>query len=49
MTDRPRKLLLVVDAPSLLHRNHHARAYTRITGAEAHPAHEVTAGGGSGG
>jgi 5'-3' exonuclease len=24
-----RKLLLVVDAPSLLHRNHHARAHTR--------------------
>ena len=28
-----RKLLLVVDAPSLLHRNHHARAHTRITDA----------------
>ena len=27
--DDPRKLLLVVDAPSLLHRNHHARAHTR--------------------
>ncbi|WP_310528183.1 5'-3' exonuclease H3TH domain-containing protein [Nocardioides sp.] len=27
---RDRKLLLVVDAPSLLHRNHHARAHTRI-------------------
>ncbi|MDF9715689.1 5'-3' exonuclease [Nocardioides sp. ChNu-153] len=27
--DTPRKLLLVVDAPSLLHRNHHARAHTR--------------------
>lgn len=27
---RARKLLLVVDAPSLLHRNHHARAHTRI-------------------
>lgn len=25
---RDRKLLLAVDAPSLLHRNHHARAYT---------------------
>ncbi|TIC85632.1 5'-3' exonuclease H3TH domain-containing protein [Nocardioides sp. GY 10127] len=25
-----KKLLLVVDAPSLLHRNHHARAYTRM-------------------
>lgn len=27
---RDRRLLLVVDAPSLLHRNHHARAHTRI-------------------
>lgn len=27
--DAARKLLLVVDAPSLLHRNHHARAHTR--------------------
>ncbi|WP_447646193.1 5'-3' exonuclease [Nocardioides zeae] len=27
--DTPRRLLLVVDAPSLLHRNHHARAHTR--------------------
>ncbi|MDQ1103761.1 5'-3' exonuclease H3TH domain-containing protein [Nocardioides zeae] len=27
--ETPRKLLLVVDAPSLLHRNHHARAHTR--------------------
>ncbi len=27
--DSARKLLLVVDAPSLLHRNHHARAHTR--------------------
>ncbi len=27
--DRQRQLLLVVDAPSLLHRNHHARAHTR--------------------
>ena len=26
---RARRLLLVVDAPSLLHRNHHARAHTR--------------------
>ena len=25
-----RRLLLVVDAPSLLHRNHHARAHTRL-------------------
>ena len=29
MSDSPRRLLLVVDAPSLLHRNHHARAHTR--------------------
>ncbi|WP_109508958.1 5'-3' exonuclease H3TH domain-containing protein [Nocardioides speluncae] len=36
--DRPRKLLLVVDAPSLLHRNHHARAYTRITDRSGRPA-----------
>lgn len=34
----PRKLLLVVDAPSLLHRNHHARAYTRITDRSGKPA-----------
>ncbi len=27
--DDARRLLLVVDAPSLLHRNHHARAHTR--------------------
>ena len=27
--DRPRKLLLAVVAPSLLHRHHHARAHTR--------------------
>lgn len=32
-----RKLLLVVDAPSLLHRNHHARAHTRITDREGRP------------
>jgi DNA polymerase-1 len=38
VTDRPRKLLLVVDAPSLLHRNHHARAYTRITDRSGRPA-----------
>lgn len=36
--DRPRKLLLVVDAPSLLHRNHHARAYTGITDRSGRPA-----------
>ncbi len=33
----PRKLLLVVDAPSLLHRNHHARAHTRITDRAGRP------------
>jgi DNA polymerase-1 len=36
--DRPRKLLLVVDAPSLLHRNHHARAHTAITDRSGRPA-----------
>ncbi|MCW2854959.1 MAG: 5-3 exonuclease [Marmoricola sp.] len=36
--DRPRKLLLVVDAPSLLHRNHHARAHTRIIDRSGRPA-----------
>lgn len=35
---RPRKLLLVVDAPSLLHRNHHARAHTRLTDRSGRPA-----------
>jgi len=35
---RHRKLLLVVDAPSLLHRNHHARAHTRITDRSGRPA-----------
>ncbi|MRK02258.1 5'-3' exonuclease [Aeromicrobium sp. S22] len=35
--DRPRKLLLVVDAPSLLHRNHHARAHTQITDRSGRP------------
>jgi 5'-3' exonuclease len=35
---RERKLLLVVDAPSLLHRNHHARAHTRITDRSGRPA-----------
>jgi DNA polymerase-1 len=34
---RERKLLLVVDAPSLLHRNHHARAHTRITDRSGRP------------
>ncbi|WP_156411622.1 5'-3' exonuclease [Nocardioides sp. Soil805] len=32
-----RRLLLVVDAPSLLHRNHHARAHTRITDRAGRP------------
>lgn len=36
--DRPRKLLLVVDAPSLLHRNHHARAHTGIRDQSGRPA-----------
>ena len=35
---RPRKLLLVVDAPSLLHRNHHARAHTGMTDRSGRPA-----------
>lgn len=35
---RPRKLLLVVDAPSLLHRNHHARAHTGMTDRLGRPA-----------
>jgi 5'-3' exonuclease len=35
---RPRKLLLVVDAPSLLHRNHHARAHTRLMDRAGRPA-----------
>ncbi len=35
---RPRKLLLVVDAPSLLHRSHHARAHTGITDRSGRPA-----------
>ncbi len=34
----PRKLLLAVDAPSLLHRNHHARAYTRHLDKSGRPA-----------
>ncbi|HET6153018.1 MAG TPA: 5'-3' exonuclease H3TH domain-containing protein [Marmoricola sp.] len=36
--DRPRKLLLAVDAPSLLHRHHHARAHTQITDRSGRPA-----------
>lgn len=35
--DARRPLLLVVDAPSLLHRNHHARAHTRITDRSGRP------------
>ena len=33
-----RRLLLVVDAPSLLHRNHHARAHTRALDRSGRPA-----------
>lgn len=36
--DRPRRMLLVVDAPSLLHRNHHARAHTGLTDRSGRPA-----------
>ncbi|MEV7429959.1 MULTISPECIES: 5'-3' exonuclease H3TH domain-containing protein [unclassified Nocardioides] len=36
--DRPRKLLLAVDAPSLLHRNHHARAHTDLRDRGGRPA-----------
>jgi DNA polymerase-1 len=36
--DRPRRLLLAVDAPSLLHRNHHARAHTRHRDRGGRPA-----------
>lgn len=35
---RPRKLLLAVDAPSLLHRNHHARAHTELRDLSGRPA-----------
>ncbi|MFS0884826.1 5'-3' exonuclease [Aeromicrobium sp. 179-A 4D2 NHS] len=35
---RPRRLLLVVDAPSLLHRNHHARAHTQLRDRSGRPA-----------
>lgn len=35
---RQRKLLLAVDAPSLLHRNHHARAHTRLADRSGRPA-----------
>ncbi len=36
--DRPRRLLVVVDAPSLLHRSHHARAHTGATDRAGRPA-----------
>ena len=36
--ERPRKLLLAVDAPSLLHRNHHARAHTDLRDRTGRPA-----------
>jgi 5'-3' exonuclease len=36
--DPTRKLLLVVDAPSLLHRNHHARAHTGLVDRSGRPA-----------
>jgi 5'-3' exonuclease len=35
--ERDRKLLLVVDAPSLLHRNHHARAHTGMADRSGRP------------
>lgn len=38
VVDRPRRLLLVVDAPSLLHRNHHARAHTGMTDRSGRPS-----------
>ena len=34
---RARRLLLVVDAPSLLHRNHHARAHTGLRDRQGRP------------
>jgi 5'-3' exonuclease len=37
-TDRQRRLLLAVDAPSLLHRHHHARAHTRLRDRTGRPA-----------
>lgn len=37
-TAGPRRLLLAVDAPSLLHRNHHARAHTRLKDRTGRPA-----------
>ncbi|QIK77402.1 5'-3' exonuclease [Nocardioides piscis] len=38
LTESPRRLLLVVDAPSLLHRNHHARAHTQLRDRAGRPA-----------
>ena len=38
LQDDRRRLLLVVDAPSLLHRNHHARAHTGLTDRAGRPA-----------
>ncbi|GAA5116647.1 hypothetical protein GCM10023339_25790 [Alloalcanivorax gelatiniphagus] len=35
--NRDRRLLLVVDAPSLLHRNHHARAHTGLSDRQGRP------------
>ena len=35
---RARRLLLVVDAPSLLHRHHHARSHTRLLDRAGRPA-----------
>ncbi|WP_185994556.1 5'-3' exonuclease [Nocardioides campestrisoli] len=36
--DRPRQLLLAVDAPSLLHRHHHARAHSDLRDRNGRPA-----------
>jgi len=38
MTAPPRRLLLAVDAPSLLHRNHHARAESDLRDRQGNPA-----------
>jgi DNA polymerase-1 len=38
VADRSRRLLLSVDAPSLLHRNHHARAHTDLRDRQGRPA-----------
>ncbi|WP_110205273.1 5'-3' exonuclease H3TH domain-containing protein [Nocardioides daejeonensis] len=37
-SDAPRRLLLAVDAPSLLHRNHHARAHSDLRDRTNRPA-----------